>query len=212
MRVLIGLLLAAALAGCTPFARTPDTAALVAPSVGEVPTAWQFAQARVGDVEIGWAQQLGDPVLIELITEAQANNRDLQTALAGLEQARALVRQARAPLLPAINYSTAASEGGPVDGRSADAYSAGVTLGLELDVWGRVRATRDSVSYAAAAVEADYVFAQYSLAAAVAQTYFQLIESSLQEEVARKSLDALGQMRSGGGGGAAQTMIGTPYY
>lgn len=191
MRALICILLTAALAGCAPFARTPDTGALVAPSLGDVPTAWQLAQARVGDVDVGWAERLGDPALVALIREAQVNNRDLKTALAGLEQARALVRQARAPLMPAINYSTAASEGGPVDGRSSDAYSAGLTLGLELDVWGRVRATRDSVSYAAAAVEADYVFAQYSLAAGVAQTYFQLIESSLQEEVARKSLDAL---------------------
>lgn len=191
MRVLMSGLVLVAVAGCAPFAETPDTRSLVAPSLGEVPTAWQIGQARVGDVEVGWVDNLGDPVLTALIDEAQANNRDLQSALAGLEQARALVRQARSALLPAINYSGAASQGGPVDGGSSDAYSAGLSLGLELDVWGRVRASRNAASYAARSVEADYVFAQYSLAAAVAQTYFQLIEASLQEDVARKSLNAL---------------------
>ena len=193
MRALTLVLLVLLTTACAPFARPPDTRSLVLPSVGDVPTQWQWAQERVGDVPVGWAALLDDPALMALIEEAQTNNRDLQALLAALDQSRALVRQARAGLLPAINYSGAASESGPVDGRSNDGYSAGLSLGLELDVWGRVRAQRNAADYAAQSVEADYVFAQYSLAAAVAQTYFQLIEAALQEDVARKSLRALSE-------------------
>ena len=36
----------------------------------EIPNSWQSAQARIGDVEIGWIDKLGDPVLSALVDEA----------------------------------------------------------------------------------------------------------------------------------------------
>ncbi|MEM8981558.1 MAG: efflux transporter outer membrane subunit [Pseudomonadota bacterium] len=178
-------------AGCAQYARPPDLPALTEPSLPDVPPAWQVAQESLGDVAVGWIATLGDPVLTTLVEEAQANNRDLQAALAALEQSRAIVRQARAALLPAIDYSLSGAQGGRVSDDSSDAYSAGLSLGWELDVWGRVRASRNAAAYGAASAEADYVFAQYSLAASVAQTYFFVIESALQEDVAQKNFDAL---------------------
>ncbi|MEM1264377.1 MAG: TolC family protein, partial [Pseudomonadota bacterium] len=186
---LIGI--ATAVCGCAQYARPPDLPALTAPSLPDVPPAWQVAQESVGEVAVGWIARLEDPLLVTLVDEAKANNRDLQAALAALEQSRAIVRQARAALLPAIDYSFAGARGGRVADDSSNAFSAGLSLGWELDVWGRVRASRNAAAYAAASAEADYVFSQYSLAAAVAQTYFLVIESALQEEVAQKNLDAL---------------------
>ncbi|MEM6808219.1 MAG: efflux transporter outer membrane subunit [Pseudomonadota bacterium] len=193
MKRLALLACTAALTACAPFAQKPDLPELTRPALPELPPAWQVAQESVGDVQVGWIAAFDDPVLTALVVEAQANNRNLQTALAGLEQSRALARQARAALFPALNYSASAAEAGPVAGSSADSYASGLSLSWELDVWGRVRASRDSAAYAAASAEADYVFSQYSLAATVAQTYFLLIESELQEAVAQKSLDALAQ-------------------
>ncbi|MEL6870914.1 MAG: efflux transporter outer membrane subunit [Pseudomonadota bacterium] len=181
------------LAACAPFAMQPDLPALTRPSLPDLPPAWQVAQEAVGDVTVGWIGAFNDPALTALVVEAQANNRNLQAALAGLEQSQAIARQARAALFPALNYSAAAAESGRVAGSSDDSYTTGLSLGWELDVWGRVRASRNAAAYAAASAEADYVFSQYSLAAAVAQTYFLVIESDLQEAVAQKSLDALTQ-------------------
>lgn len=181
------------ISACAPFAKRPDLPALTRPALPELPPAWQVAQESVGEVKVGWIGAFDDPVLTALVVEAQANNRNLQAALAGLEQSQAIARQARAALLPALNYSAAAVEGGPVAGSSADSYATGLSLGWELDVWGRVRASRNAAAYAAASAEADYIFTQYSLAAAVAQTYFLVIEAGLQEAVAQKSLDALTQ-------------------
>ena len=190
MRALL-MSLSLVLVGCAPYAQRPDLPALTEPSLPGVPTAWQVAKARLGDVEVGWIARLDDPLLTELVAEAQANNRDLQAALAGVQQARAIARQARAALLPAVDYSLSAAEGGIVADSSTDSYSTGLSLSWELDVWGRVRANRNAAAYSVASVEADYVFAQYSLAASVAQTYFLVIESALQEAVAQKNFDAL---------------------
>ena len=192
-RIWIAVAAAVATGGCAPYAKRPDLPALTRPSVPELPAAWRAAQESVGDVEVGWIEVLDDPVLTELVREGQKNNRDLRAALAALEQSRALARQARAALFPALNYSASATESGRVADSSSDSYVAGLSLGWELDVWGRVRASRNAAAYSAASAEADYVFSQYSLAAAIAQSYFLVIESGLQEGVAQKSLDALSE-------------------
>ncbi|MEM9171493.1 MAG: efflux transporter outer membrane subunit [Pseudomonadota bacterium] len=179
------------ISGCAHYARSPDLPALTEPALPNIPMAWEVAQARIGEVEVGWIDRLADPVLSELVREGLTHNRNLQAALAAVEQSRALARQARAPLLPAINYSLAGSEAGPIRGSATDSYSSGVSLSWELDVWGRVRAARNATAYSLASAEADYVASQYSLAASIATTYFLVIESVLQQDVARKSLDAL---------------------
>ncbi|MEO0576454.1 MAG: efflux transporter outer membrane subunit [Pseudomonadota bacterium] len=185
------LVLLLPLAGCAPFAVQPDLPSLTAPSLPEVPADWQVAQQTVGDVTVGWIDALSDPALSELVREAQRNNRDLQAAAAAVERALALARQARSALFPTLNAVADASQAGPIDGGSTRAYSAGLQTQWEVDVWGRVRASRQAAGYSAASAEADYVFTQYSLAAAVAQTYFLMIEAGLQEQVSERNVAAL---------------------
>lgn len=185
---LLGVL---SLAGCAHYAQRPNLPELLDPALADVPAAWESVQERLGEVSVNWVADLGDATLNDLVAEAQSNNRNLQAALAAVEQSRAIARQARSGLFPAINYSASAAESGAVSGSSSDSYGSGLDLSWELDVWGRVRAARDAANYGLASAEADYVFAQYSLAAAVAQTYFLVIESNLQVDVAQKSLDAL---------------------
>lgn len=178
-------------AACVPYAQQPDLPSITRTALPDLPPEWRVAQDALGDVEVGWIARLEDTQLEELVREAQANNRDLLAAKSAVERSFALARQARSSLFPALNYSAAAVEGGRLADSSADSYSAGLSLSWELDVWGRVRATRNAAVYSAESAHADYVFSQYSLAAAVAKSYFLVIESELQEEVSRKSLDAL---------------------
>ena len=102
MKRLTLLACTAALTACMPFAQKPDLPELTRPALPELPPAWQVAQQSVGDVQVGWIAAFDDPVLTSLVVEAQANNRNLQAALAGLEQSRALARQARAAARTAI--------------------------------------------------------------------------------------------------------------
>ncbi|MEM6819613.1 MAG: efflux transporter outer membrane subunit [Pseudomonadota bacterium] len=188
----IGLTVASVvLAGCVNFSALPEPGELTNPALPDIPVNWQTDTSGTGPAPVGWIDELGDGTLVALVEEAQENNRTLQSVLASVEQSRAILRQARSSLFPAINYSASGSEAGLVDGPSAESYASGLSLNWELDLWGRVRASRNAAAFAAQATEADYRFAQYSLAAGVARAYFGVIEASLQLAVAQKSLDAL---------------------
>ena len=72
-------------------------------------------------------------------------------------------------------------------------HSAGSTVlrlgaAWEADVWGRIRSKKAAASAESGALLADYIFAQQSLAAAVARAYFTTIEAAQQEANAQESL------------------------
>ena len=56
-----------------------------------------------------WWQQFQDPVLIALINEALANNKNIKIAAANMEQAAAVIMQTRSPLFPQFGYSGSAA-------------------------------------------------------------------------------------------------------
>lgn len=160
-------------------------------ALSELPGSWASASDRIGFVEVGWIAQLNDPVLSELVNEAQSSNRNLQAAAANVELSWALARQAAAGLSPSLSLNSDAGRGGSVEGASADSYGLSLQAGWELDVWGRIRAGNQAVVLSAQSAEADYIYSQYSLAAVVARAYFLTIESALQVDVVRKNLETL---------------------
>lgn len=191
-----GSALALALAGCASLSTNEDVREATAQSLPPLPEIWAVGGAMPGEVRIGWIAAIGDPVLSELVLEAQANNRDIRAAAANLEAARALVRQARAPLLPQINGSFSADRtDSPVPFQVQDTvYTLTAQAQWEADLWGRVRAGRNAAYASAQAVEADFRFAQYALAQGVASAYFASIEAQQQVELAQRTLDALAEI------------------
>ena len=161
-------------------------------SLPKGPDAWAMAQESVGDVQVGWIAAFNDPVLTKLVDEAQANNRDLQAAAANVDRSRAIARQAGAALSPQVSLVAGGSETANVEsGQSLNNYNAGVQVAWEADLWGRVRSGRNAAAAGAEAAEADYRFAQYSVAAGVARAYFVTIEAGLQEKIAQDTVTAL---------------------
>ncbi len=165
-------------------------------SLPPVSKAWRSA-AQVGSVQVGWIASFDDSLLSSLVQEAQTNNLDLVAAAAGVDQARALARQAGASLAPDIGLSAGASRSGQLNsgsGSAADSFSAGVQVAWEADVWGRIRSGVAQATASAQAAEADYQFAQYSIAANTAAAYFAAIEANLQTQIAKDSLEILENM------------------
>lgn len=148
---------------------------------------------EVNAEQIDWLSSFNDPVLESLITEALANNRNLQAAAASVDRAQALAVQAAAGLTPTVNLSAGTDRAGaPVSGATpADNRSIGVQLSWELDVWGRVRSGAQAAQASVEAVQADYLYSQYSLAAATIKAYLLAIEANLQLAVANETLDSL---------------------
>lgn len=163
-------------------------------SLPEVATTWEAVEASVGDVEVGWVEQFDDPVLAALVDEAQRNNRNLQAASANVDQARALARQAGAAVTPSVNLTAAGQRGGLVDGSASTGLSLGLDVAWEADVWGRVSAGRDTAIASAQAAEADYRFAQQSIAAAVARAYLVAIEARLQKYITDSVVESLAEL------------------
>ncbi len=194
LRITAAIAMVGIISGCTTVRAVNDerAAVLAAESTPIAPDHWTSVRTRVGEVEVGWIAAFNDPTLTALVEEAQRNNRNIRAAAASVRRANALVRQAGAPLLPAVGASADATRTEIIDGPGSNSrYSAGLQVSYEVDLWGRIEAGEAAAIASAQAAEADYVFARYSIAASVARTYFLVIESREQAAVASGIVDAL---------------------
>ena len=140
---------------------------------------------------MGWIEAFNDPLLNELVAEAQKNNRNLRAAAANVRRAWALARQAGSPLWPSLDATGSAQRTKPLEARRSNSFSLGAQVSWELDIWGRIEAGQQAAVESAQSAESGYLFSQYSIAAAVAQSYFIVIEADQQIDVAQNIVDAL---------------------
>jgi NodT family efflux transporter outer membrane factor (OMF) lipoprotein len=147
--------------------------------------AGNWKQAQPGDQLIRgqWWQLFHDAQLNALEDQVSVSNETLKSAEAQFQQARALVRSARASYAPQVIVapSTTASdqsENRPLRNPSAatrfNDYMLPVDVSYEADVWGRVRHTVAASQAGAQASAADLESVSLSLHAELAVDYFAL--------------------------------------
>jgi NodT family efflux transporter outer membrane factor (OMF) lipoprotein len=161
--------LAIIVAGCAGLTAPPPT-----PPAAEPPTQWQAPlphDGRTADLKRWW-EQFDDPLLAQLVAEAQEVSPTLASAASRIEQARAARVAAGAALLPQVD-GTASVVRGRQDFVSplGSMASAGVQAGWELDLFGARRAARDAAQARLAGAEAGWHEARVSVAAEVASAY-----------------------------------------
>lgn len=171
--------------------RTDEAKAAAKNRLPATPSAWVTIQQNSGDVKVGWLAGFNDGVLNDLVDEAQANNLNLKLAANNIDSARALSRQAASALLPQLSLHAGSNRSGTRAVTGSSSQSIGVQAGWELDLWGRIRSGNLAAQQSVIAAEADYKFAQYSIAANVALAYFAAIEASQQLDIAQRSIDTL---------------------
>ncbi|UTW10743.1 efflux transporter outer membrane subunit [Marinobacterium rhizophilum] len=161
-------LLALLLTGCSSSALRTD-----APPQG-LPEQWQSTDTESTEPAPGWLHALNDPVLEALVTEALS-------ASYGLAEQRALVRQAEqslvvaaAPLYPELQLELDAARSGQGSGNAASQFDAGLNLGWELDVWGKLSDSARQASLTLAARQADLASARLGLVSDLAAAWFEL--------------------------------------
>ena len=164
------LALALLLSGCASLMPPTQVQAPVAP-------AWQAPLPHQGSVAglTDWWQAQGDPLLVELITAAQAVSPSVAQSLARIEAARANQALARSALLPNLGAQASASRGVSQPNIAlATTTQVGLQAAWELDLVGANRA----VSHAALAnlegTQALWHDARVSVAAEVANLYYSL--------------------------------------
>jgi multidrug efflux system outer membrane protein len=136
---LAALSLSLTLAACIGPRPTPPAASAVVP-----PPAWRTAVGATQPIRADWWGAFGDPVLTDLVSRALANNVDLLSAAARIDEARAAARLARAQQTPTLGGSLPGTTGQTVSpfGTPSDAFGAqpAVTASYDLDLFGRLRA------------------------------------------------------------------------
>jgi NodT family efflux transporter outer membrane factor (OMF) lipoprotein len=110
---------------------------------------------------------------------------------ANVDNARALVGQAASSLSPQLNAGADNTAGGALEGSGSNNFNASLQASWEADLWGRIRSGKLAAQQSLAAAEAEYKFAQYSLAANVANAYFVAIEANEQLNISQKNLDTI---------------------
>lgn len=160
----------------------------------DVPKNWENKTNSSKDLKIKWMESFNDPAMIKLIKEAQYNNIDLRIAAANRDKALLYAVQAGVVLKPVADLSLGGGRLGTMRGSSAgSSFTAGLTSSWEMDLWGGIASSVNAAQASAQSSEADYIFAQYSLNASIAKTYFQVIEAKEQIKISRKNLAILEQ-------------------
>ncbi|MEO8314938.1 MAG: efflux transporter outer membrane subunit [Pseudomonadota bacterium] len=179
-----------------------------------------LVESTAGQSGQQWWKEFGDPLLDELVTEAQASNRNIAAAEARLKEARASRRDQNwgfwpSPTVQASATSKRQSLGGTPGGvpveRNYDLYDAGFDASWEIDLFGykrgsqALKATRD----VAIAARDDV---RLSVVAEVARNYFELRGAQQQLAVAernagnqRRALDLVQARLDAGRGTALDT-------
>ncbi len=187
-RFISSLLIVALLSGCSmiPDYSRPET---------DTPAAWSEADATNETVIAkDWWKNFNSAELNSLMEQALANNNDINASVHRVEQARALLRSTRSSLFPTID---ATGDLGYDKQNNNDAQdvsenrgSAGLSVGYELDIFGRNAAER-------AAGEADLDAARYDsdataliVMADVAKNYFNVLNLDERVKIAEQNLDS----------------------
>jgi multidrug efflux system outer membrane protein len=135
-----------------------------------------------------WWEVFEDERLQQLIATALENNHDLLIASARVEEARALLGVAGSEAYPHLSAGTSASRtrmpNGDMAPMRANSYAALLDLSYEVDLWGRVRRTREAARAEVLASDLDREALVSTLVTDVARTYFTLLELDREQQVA----------------------------
>jgi outer membrane protein, multidrug efflux system len=143
-------------------------------------------------------QGFNDPLLTRLVEESLSANHDLRIALANYDRANALLRGAKFDYFPTVTAQAEAADvrssadqapGVSRADRDSESYSAGISVGWELDLFGRVRRSVEAQRAGAEASAADLQALQVIIASEVTRSYVELRGLQERLRVARENAD-----------------------
>lgn len=190
MRALAGVA-SLAVAACAPSVHLPS-ADVSLPLAFEAPAAVDAADGLALDA---WWNGFGDPQLVSLIDLALERSTTARLAYARIAEARATRDQARASTLPTGSLTGGATMqgseplwGGGINQPASTSFSAGFLPSWEIDLFGRLAATRTRADLDYRSSALDFYGARLALAADVAGSLFQARFIAVQLMNARETL------------------------
>ena len=191
-RIILSVTLLLAISGC----------ALVGPDYkrpqNEVPALFSEPDVASDNAAVSrtWWELYQDPVLNDLVTQAQHNNTDIKLAVARVEEADAFLREVGSALLPTISLDSTATrsrvtEAGafPVfSGNPRNNFIVNIGTSFEIDFWGKVRRAKESARAEALSSRYGRDTVELSLAGLVASNYLQMRSLEAQIALSQDSL------------------------
>jgi multidrug efflux system outer membrane protein len=136
-----------------------------------------------------WWKAFEDPVLDELVERANRTNTSIRVAAARLAQARAVARVTDAERSLQVGAGARAERGrtliGGTPGETTSLFSAGVDLGYEVDLFGRLSGASDAARLDAEARQGLLESARLLAQAEVAQRYLALRAADVEMALVR---------------------------
>jgi multidrug efflux system outer membrane protein len=187
----LSLLVVLALSGCLlgPDYQRP---------VVDTPPAFRFAESDAKDlVNTAWWEQFQDPALNELIATALADNLDVKTAAARVEQFRGQFVTTRSQLFPqvaaGINAQRQRVPLGTTDlppgvGSVFNQYQATLSASWEIDFFGKLRRQTEAARANLLASEEGRRATILTLVASVASSYVNLLSLDRQLDIAKSTV------------------------
>jgi len=166
------------------------------PELPTTPTFRDTPEQQASIADLPWWEVFKDDALQGLIREALANNRDLLTAVANVEQARDVAAVQRGELFPQANYDAEAGRGRKsfldtvapsANSGTHSSYLALLNVAWEIDIWGRIRRATEASRAQMLASDAVRRGVVLSLVTGVAQAYLELRELDLELEISKRN-------------------------
>ncbi|WP_232495373.1 efflux transporter outer membrane subunit [Novosphingobium kaempferiae] len=195
-QTLAALLAATALSAC---AVGPDHVAPTPPASAEAPfVGVQSAEVTTAAPDDNWWKLYDDDVLNGLVAQALAANTDLRVSLARIERARANLRGSRSQNLPSTDISATGTYGRVSEAQALPGFDregrrvdGGISIGYELDLFGRVSRGIEASRADLAAAQEDADAVRVTVVADTVRAYVDATSANEQIDVAQRNVDLL---------------------
>ncbi len=194
MRHLVFLILiSSALISCAPFA--PDQT-VMAPA--GLPAEFSLYSSGQGDYPQRWWEDFASPELNTLINTAISDNFSIREAWARLEQAELAAGKAKSAASPTLNANAGGAytekKGENTAKTNSREWTLGLSAGYEIDLWGRIRAEKESAAHMAMASAEDLKASIMTITGQIAETWLLSVSNQKQQELFSRQIDLQKQL------------------
>ncbi|HPF45706.1 MAG: efflux transporter outer membrane subunit [Alphaproteobacteria bacterium] len=156
----------------------------------EINDDWQAFAGQAAPVENGWLDSFAIEPLNQLVRAVLQNNPNYNEVALRMQSAGYTADAASGRLLPRVGANFSASRTGvemPIENTS-NSFSLGLDASWEVDLWGKLSASAANARSNYEVAKYDFYGARLSLAAQVAQAWFDVIEANQQLDLSRSTV------------------------
>ncbi len=185
-RIIIYLFVPFVLGGCSVY-RNYERSEV--PGIDSLYRSSDMPQDTVSLAALSWKELFADERLQALIERGLEHNTDLRVARLRVEEAAAVLTNARLSYLPSVSL---APEGAinRYEGTTRKTYNLGASAGWELDIFGKVTNAKREARAAWESSRAYEQAVQTQLVATIADSYYTLLMLDRQIEINRQTLES----------------------